>query len=1015
MRRSKAWAWASYSAAGVWHRRGIAVMILLTTMLAAGSAAGAFIYRDAAATSGLRARLEAAPPAQSGVVISAAGTPRFDPLKDLETYVSSNLPLASQRITGTSIAAYLWRPGHLVSDPINLVTSSGLCAQVQMVSGTCPTTGPDVALPAGVAAQDGLKIGSRLRINQWEVEPNGQINTTILGVTIHTKKGPPTGVTPSRFVTLVGTYQVRQPGAAYWMGAAPVTTASPEQALPTTVLTTPALFHAIPLYTFAQVFVREPLQASRVVPADAASLRHAITVFQAIDNTGHVVVTTDLPQLLTLDAADRSTLGRVTLVSVAQLLALLALVLAVVLCVSSTARRTEMMAANVRGRHALLVAAELAIEPIVLVVLGSAAGAALARLAVRLALGHWLLPGTPVPVLPHDSQLGVAAVAAGGILTAGVIALWAARRTTLLSATAEPGNAATWWEVAIFTLAVAGLIELVVAGGIRSKATPWALVTPTICGLAVALLLARGIPPLLGPVVRRTRRTRRLSVYLLVRELRRDVNAWRVTAVVAMAVSLLAFAVAIDRGAVRDRDDRAGLIVGADRVVSVDLASVRTLPGIVQQLDPNGRWAMAAVQVVPLGSPDERTLAVDAPRLAAVAGWSRRVAGRTPAQLAKLIDPMRVRPFTFKGAPLRLAIDNSKPGKVPESLTLDYALPNGALRSAKGQDLRAGRHHYIWRTPGCAVGGCRILSFSIPNPPRHQPLDITIGGLGNGPWIGDALHLQPVPIGLRITAGHYDSVLGGEALVRREAAKKIPAVFSPGEPLVVGVDSFEPPAHVVARAAALPRLLNNGTLVDLSYLLLADRGANPGTTLVQPQIWLGSRAPADAVARIEALHVRVEGVSTKAAAIHRLNQLDPALGLDAYLAVAAMAVLLALALLCGQGAVAARRRRSEYVALATAGVSRFSLGCGWFAAAVVRMAFCVGAGSAAGLFVARLAAAGVPLAARGTQPAPILSVQTEPAVIAAAATLLPLLLVEAFSVRWSIRTSGLRRARETAV
>jgi hypothetical protein len=219
---------------------------------------------------------------------------------------------------------------------------------------------------------------------------------------------------------------------------------------------------------------------------------------------------------------------------------------------------------------------------------------------------------------------------------------------------------------------------------------------------------------------------------------------------------------------------------------------------------------------------------------------------------------------------------------------------------------------------------------------------------------------------------------------------------------------------VVARAAVLPRLLNSGSLVDLAYLQLADRGADPGTTQIQSQVWLGDTAPANAVAQLDAMHVQVNSVSTRAEEARRLGSLDPPLGLDAYIAVAALAVLLALALLGGQSAASARRRRREYIALAAAGVSRFSLGCGWFAAAVVRLAFCVGAGSTAGLLVARLAAPGVPLAVHGTVPVPILAVQTWPAVVAAAATLLPLTIAEALSVRRSTRAIGVRQERATA-
>jgi len=988
-------------------------MVLVTTMLAAGAADGAFIYRASAATSGLRARLVAAPPQDSGVVVEAGGTPRDDPSGALDALVR-NLPSAAQRIVGTSIQAYLTRPGK-VDAPVDLLTSTDVCAQVHMVAGRCPTSGLGIALPATVASRLGWSVGRSVTIGQWAREPNGPLDTNILGVSIFHSTRPVPSLLRPLHLTVVGTYQVADPAAAYWMGSPPVTTFGPTQALSTTVIATPDDFAAIPHFTVAQVFVAQPLKASTILTSEVPALRHAIAVMSAIDPTGHVSVTTALPQLLSLDAADQTALGQVTLVSVAQLLALLALVLVVVLWVSSVARRTEVMAASIRGRHLIRVAADVAIEPTLLVLAGSVAGAALAPVGVRLASGGWLRGGTPVPLLPRDGELGVVAIAVGGVVGAVVIAVLATRRTSILPAATEPRSAAAWWEIAVFTVALGGLVELLTAGGIRSRTTPWALVSPSVCGLAVALLLARGLPPLLGPIVKRTRRTNRLSLYLLVRELRRDIVAWRVTAVVAMSVSLLAFAVAIDRGAVNDRQDRAGLIVGADRVVSVEVPSLKALPGIVDRLNPDGRWAMAAVQVNPLGSPDERTLAVDASRLPAVAGWSRRVGGLTPPQLAKVLEATPPAPYHFTGAALRRPVIDGAHDKVPISLTLRFALPGGARRVVQGPDLERGRHLYSWPTPGCATGsGCRLLSISVAKPPSREHLDLTIGGLGAGPWVADNVAAHHSSAGWQLAAGHYRSLLGTESLIRAEAPRAIPAILSPGQPLVVGVDSEQPRVRVAARAAALPRLLNDGSLVDLSYLLLADTGAKPGTTQVQAQVWLGDQAPPNAVARLEAMHVPVTSVSTRAREVAQLNALDPALGLDAYLEVSALAVLLALALLCGQGAVAARRRRSEYVALATAGVSRFSLGCGWFAAAVVRLGFCVGAGATAGLFVARLAASGVPLAARGTVPAPILHVQILPAVIAAIATLLPLVMAEAFSVRWSIRTVGLRRARETA-
>lgn len=1014
MRRSTTWAWGSFALAGLWHRRGIAIMVLATTILAAGAADVAFIYRAAAATSGLRARLTGASVQDSGLVVTAGGSPRYHPAAALNSAVLK-LPEASGRVVGTSVNGYVNGPNQL-SVPVDLLTGTGQCAQVRMVAGSCPRSGEEVAAPVGVAAQNGWKVGQPIAIADLSRNPNGAFDTDILGRTLYRLRSglPPNELAPVR-ARLVGTYQVPQPHSAYWMGSPPVMTSSLTQALSATLLTTPHVFAKMPHFVEAQVFVDQPLRAATITTAEVPALRHALAAMAAVDPSGHLAITTQLPQLLNADRADETALGGITLVSVAQLLALLGLVLVVVLTMSSASRRTEIVAAGLQGRHLLRVAWDVAIEPILLILAGSALGALAAPVAVRLAVGRWLRAGTPVPNLPHESAIGVLAVAVGGTVAAAVIALLAARRTSNLQATREQRSVAAWWEVVVFTIAVSGLVELVTAGGIRSHVTPWALVSPTVCGLAVALLLARVLPPLLAPLVSRTRRTSRLSVYLLVRELRRDLVAWRVSAVVAMSVSLLAFAVAVDRGAIGDRQDRAGLTVGADQVVSVGLPSTTTLPEVVRRLDPDGQWAMAAVQVTPFGSPEERTLAVDASRLPAVAAWSRPIAGMSAAQLAKALQPTPTDPFRFTSSALELTIDNAKQHGKPVSLQLTYVLPSGRRRMATGPTVHKGPHGYSWPTPGCVIGrGCRLLSIGVPKPPQHQALNLTIGGLGLGAWVGDNAHVRNGGLGLHFTAGANLPVYGEESLVRAEAPKRIPALTSSSDPIVVGFDSDPIHAHYVAKAPAIPRLLNNGSIVDLSYLQLADTGAPTGTTKVQDEIWLGARAPANVLQRLAAMNVPVQSVQTRAQQAAALGKYDPALGLDAYIAVATLAVLLALALLCGQGAAAARRRRGEFVALATAGVSRFSLGCGWFAAAVVRLAFCVGAGATAGLFVARLAASGVPLAARGAVPTPILNVHVWPAVAAAVITLLPLVLVEAFSVRWSTRAVGLSRARETA-
>jgi hypothetical protein len=999
--------------AGLLHRRGIAVTLLMTALLAAGAADASAIYKDAAATSGLRARLTSAPALDSGVVVDASGSPRLNPELQLNQLVG-HLRFSASRESGMSILGDVDR--HSALDvPMKASTSTGQCEHLTMVQGICPVRGVGVAVPVSAAAHDGWRVGSTLTLGQLSAQPNGFIDTNVLGTTVFRPGSAFSPVIPSVRARVVGVYAVPRPSEPYWLGSPPVTTASAIQVMPVTIITTPHLFTRMPHFLEAQAFVAQTLRGGAVTTSDVPALRHSITSIVKANHSGHLAVSTQLPQLLKVNAEENRALSNVSLIAVAQLLALVGVVLVVVLLVGAASRETEVVAASLQGRHPLRVATGIVTEPVVLILAGCLGGVLIAPFAVHIAAGHWLRAGTPVPFLPLQGAEQAVAVALTGVVAAAVVAVRAAYRATRLASDGHSRSSVPWWELAALLVAFAGVVELMTAGGVRSHSTPWALLAPAMCGLAIGLLIARIVPPLLQPLVHRTRHQRRIWLYLLVRELRRDAAAWRLTAVVAMAVSLLSFAVAVDRGAAADRHDRAGLIVGADRVVSVTAPSATFLTHAIDRADPAGRWAMAAVEIQPFGSAAERVLAVQSARLPAVAAWSRSVAGMTPRALGRALQPTPTTPYRFKKRQLTLPVTVSATSRRPTPLTLTIALPSGLRRRVTGPVLQPGTRSVTWQTPACvSEGGCRILGLAVDHPTRKQPLRVSIGGLGSGPWRADNLLVAHEVGGVwHLFDPAFRALSGTEALVRPEYPRLIPVVATSHSPEVVGLDSRIPPVRVAGAGAVLPRLLNAGSLVDLSYLALANTGADPGTTQLQSQVWLGPKAPTDAIGRLQSAGLTVGSIDRSSATYTALNGLDPALALDGYLAVAALAVLLALSLLCGYGAVAARRRRAEFIALATAGASRLSLGCGWFAAAVVRLAFAVGAGFAAGLAVAHLAAPGVPLAAPGTVPTPHLAVPALPAVIAALTTLVPLLIAEAWSVRWSTRTAALRQARET--
>jgi hypothetical protein len=1011
---------------GLRYRRGVAALLVAVASVASGTGVAAVGYRNAAAVSALRARLAGAPAGDSGVEVSGAASPRTEWDADLRAFVP-RMPFAGPRTLRAVIVASLTAAGGRASD-VQLEWRQGYCRHVRFSQGRCPRGDHEAAVPAETAGALRWRAGTILRASEFNPNPaQGEVSVNGSSVPSGTDRGPPV-----RYYRVVGAYTVPSPEDAYWMGTAPGAAAFLADGTPTrplSVLLDRPAFAAMPHNLLAQVALDQPLHPAGLTLADVPKLRAGVrAVSTAADefsdpnsSQGRLTMSTRLPQLLDADAADRAALDGIVRIAAAQLLGLVALVLFVVLALAVRSRRVELARAALRGRRPLRTALALSVEPALLLGLALALGVLAAPAVVAAASVAWLGPGTAVG-LPAAGIVAAVVIVLGGFLAVLVTALRAALRPAaehLALSQPEPARATAWWETAALTVAAGSLIELVVAGGLRDRATPWALVAPALCGLAAGLVLARAVPWVLRPLLRRTEGTRHLSVFLLVRELRRDGAAWRVAAVVALAVSLLSFAVAIERGAASDRRDRAGLLVGADRVVSVTTANAASLTGVVSRLDPSGQWAMPAVQVAPFGGEDLRVLAVDAPRLPTVAGWSRPIAGSPAVALARALQPTPPTPFrvTARTLALTLRVDRLD-SRVPLRLAVTLAAPDGTVRVLPGLRLARGSAVYRWVTPGCVSSpGCRLLAVSVQRPRGavgEYRLDLLIFGLRSAAeWTaGDQPATSPPETaGALRLAGRF-TYPDRPRLLRRERPATIPAISAGNPGYVIGLDGKDLPVARVAAATVLPRLLQAGTLVDLDYAELAATGGDPGTTLVEQQIWLSTRAPADVVTRLRHLGVTVLNVDSRSRRLATLNLLGAAAGLNGYLAVAVVAGAVAVALLAASAGIAARRRRAEYVALATVGVSRGALLRAWAAAALIRLGFAATAGLASGLGTAHLAASGVPLAAPGAVPPPLLVVPALPAVIATVVTLVPLVAAEAIGLSWSARTAGVRQLRE---
>ena len=630
---------------GVAYRRGIAGLIVVVSALASASVGVGPNYREAAGISALRSRLVTVSPAASGVEVAGSTWPGNSPDRALAKLVP-RLPLAAAVIRGMSVGGMttLQVPHGPVVEFSSLTWRQGDCLHVVFRFGRCPRTRNEIALPVGAARLLHARLGGPIVPANLDRSPYG-FGQDIDNHDITQKQISASAQRSYRLKDkVVGLFDVPASQSQYWFGQnidAPVVSAEGDdgpQVNVVTALVPRVALTSLPPPFVATVTIDEPLAWSRATPAEVPPLLTAITGLRR-SLTSNLSLFTSVPGFARTAATDRVQLGHLIAIADVQLLVLVLLVLVVVLAASVSLRRAELVLATLEGRRPFVTALRMAVEPILLVAVGVVAGVALSVPLARLASRAWLRPGTPVHLQAESLLAAVAVAVVAGVVTV-VLGLRAASRslTEQLSedVQAAAGRAGAWIDIVVITLAGAGLVELFEADA-TSTSTPWSLLAPSLCGLAVGLTLARAAPRLLRPIVRASVNSPHLGRFLAVRELRRDRAAWRVAAVVTMALSLLCFAVTINQGATSDRRDRAGLIVGAPTVATVSTPANLSVLRAVRRADPAGRWAMAAELIEPFGPAGQRNLAIDASRLPAVAGWTRRIDSLTPSGIASLL------------------------------------------------------------------------------------------------------------------------------------------------------------------------------------------------------------------------------------------------------------------------------------------------------------------------------------------------------------------------------------------
>jgi hypothetical protein len=228
---------------------------------------------------------------------------------------------------------------------------------------------------------------------------------------------------------------------------------------------------------------------------------------------------------------------------------------------------------------------------------------------------------------------------------------------------------------------------------------------------------------------------------------------------------------------------------------------------------------------------------------------------------------------------------------------------------------------------------------ALTDPSRWRPVRWRLGGGG--------AQLSAAPDGLAVVA--RGDVSAASELVAGDGPATLP-VLSTGPPptdgRVAGLDGKDVPVAVARRVPAIPRLGDDGMLMDLEY---AERATIDISGAQRPEVWLAADAPPDAVDRLTAAGLKIVDDRRLADARADLDRQGSAVALRFHLSAAALAVLLGAGALWLVATVDRTRRGRELWALRVQGVSARAIARAsrWGYLAVVAAALLLGPVAAA--------------------------------------------------------------------
>ncbi len=800
----------------------------------------------------------------------------------------------------------------------------GACEHLVIVAGRCLAGQGEVVIGADTARRRGLAPGSVVTLTYAEItDPNNPVYQPV---------GAPTQL------TVVGTYQPRDPGELYWGGRGYFTADSAgRRAEPvfTGQVTLDGMDHQQQQVSIDAFADPQTLRPDRL---DQVSAQLTDASGQLGDLRGDVQYNTEIPDLIARIHAGQHLAHQVVPVAAVPLVLLAWFVIFLAVGYAAEARRFELGLLALRGtrlpwRWWLAVG-----ENVIPIVLGSAAGFLVGQVAVALLARARLGSGSTALVGTDGWRYAVLA-GAGAVLCA----LLAQRRalatpvSALLRRVVRPAPA--WQAVAVeallVLLAVVAVAQLRTSGG---QLTGLALLVPGLVMLAIALLAGRAVVPLAARYGRWALTRGRTGTGLAALQLARRPGAQRLLVLLTVAVALLTFAATATDVAAQARADEAQVAIGASRVLMVDNMTRAQLRQAVHAADPQGRWAMAVV-VLGDSAPDEPPrLAVESDRLAAVTAWRADFGPLSAAEVARRLHPPSPGAVVLTGSSFTL--DASAEDFDPRNklrLVVNLAPVGGsATVNADFGTLVAGRHAYTAAASDCAAG-CRLISITLQQGAQGAyQVRLTLHSLGaaGGPldsarfgtvdsWVAtSSTQLRGGPDGLAVALDNRSGLTAESRLKPKDAPYPLPVVSTealPGNATLDGLGSAAVPARQAGRVRGLPGLGRYGTFVDLDY---ADRAADDSGYADSAQVWLGAAAPGNAVQLLADHGVVVREDRGAAQLRAALDGQGPALALWFHLLAAAFAVILATGGIALVAGVDRRRRTEDLAALRVQGLRR---------------------------------------------------------------------------------------------